>query len=145
MASADATARNRRRPVLLAAFAILGFHAAVLLAIAALTRSPAADGSAPSAAGAPEDPPPASPVPSPWPVPADAPAGVPAAAFASPEVLSAPEVVQAEPVVPLPAAPEERAETLATVRQRRLLDMLEQRANRAAAEPGRVPAGARRR
>ncbi len=135
-----ATSARSRRPLLLAALAIVAFHAAVVLAISAMTRprpagSPS-EGVSPAASAA-------DPLPPAWPVPDGAPAGAAAAALAlPPEILSAPASVRGEPIVPLPADPEDRADSLAALRNRRLADMLERRAGRAAGP--RSPADAAR-
>ena len=135
MATSEARAGSTRRPVLLAAVAILALHAGAALAILLATRSPApaapvagpagsSEGTAPVALGAAQ----------PGPSPAEAPPPVAAVRAEPPEIrpeiLSAPTTVRAEPVVPLPPDPEDRADALAAVRQRRLAEMLEQRMRR---------------
>ena len=101
MATSEARAGSTRRPVLLAAVAILALHAGAA---------------------------------QPGPSPAEAPPPVAAVRAEPPEIrpeiLSAPTTVRAEPVVPLPPDPEDRADALAAVRQRRLAEMLEQRMRR---------------
>jgi hypothetical protein len=134
VATYQLAAKLTRSPVRAAFLAIVAFHGLAAIGIFLATRP---DGVRPpslevrgadmatDAQGVPLTPP----APLPPPVAPVQPAA-PAVSAVPPEVLAAPAVVRQAPVVPLPSDPEDRAEVLADVRQRRLAKMLEQRMRR---------------